>query len=60
MREVTRFTLDDKAEIDRYLDDLFKNPSYRTMHEVTLRLDLISDSTLRSYYLEKAESLLKQ
>ena len=60
MTDVTRLTLDNTTEIDNYLADLLKSPSYRSMHEVMLRIDLVPDSTLRTYYLEKAESLLSQ
>ena len=57
---IQSFKIEDKSEADSYLTDLLKNPRYRSMNEVLIRAQqLITDDQIKSYFVNKAEELLK-
>ena len=57
---VQTFQIEHTSEADAYLDDLLKNPKYRSMSEVLIRAQrLIPDNEIRAYFVNKAKKLLK-
>jgi hypothetical protein len=54
------FTIEDQSAADEYLEALFENPEYRSMHEVRLRAaEYIRDKRVRDYFIEKAKARLE-
>jgi hypothetical protein len=57
---IKSFTIDTESEADEYLNDLFREPKYRSMTEVDIRAHkYIRNDNLRRYFLAKAAELLK-
>jgi hypothetical protein len=54
------FVIENEPEADAYLRDLLEKPENRSMNEVRLRANkCIQDDHLKSYFIKKAQTLLK-
>jgi hypothetical protein len=55
------FQLENEAEADDYLKDLFKNPQFQSLDEVRVRAQkYIRSDHLKNYFINKASEHLKE
>jgi hypothetical protein len=58
--DLREFVLENKAEADAYLDELFKKDQYRSIDEVRIRAEkYIRDAIIKKYFIGKAEEMLQ-
>lgn len=56
---ITPYKIESEAEANAYLNDLLEKKEYQSILEIErISLSLIDDDKLRTYFIEKAKSIL--
>lgn len=59
MINIESFKIENEEEADAYLEDLLKNPDYRSLDEIKLRAQkLIPNRELANYFIAKGVKIL--
>ncbi len=57
---IQSYVIENKVDADYYLNDLLKQPQYRSMDEVNLRAQkYIKDTQVKNYFINKATEILR-